>query len=136
MNVRTDIFFHPDSLGDISDFISVATEGGNFKIPLVARRNPPQLNIPSTIDIGKDKSPKELQILIAQMESKLESLSAERDIILSKTKAVDEAIKTKHHQLQQAMDDLFIFHLFIDFKKMNRQKFMSHINKQTEVLRS
>lgn len=60
---------------------------------------------PSTIDIGKDKSPKELQMLIAQMESKLESLSAERDIILSKTKAVDEAIKTKHHQLQQAIYD-------------------------------
>ena len=52
MNVRTDIYFHPDSLGDISDFMTVATEGGDFKIPLLAKRNPPQLNIPSTIDIG------------------------------------------------------------------------------------
>ena len=52
MNVRTDIYFHPDSLGDISDFMTVATEGGDFRIPLLAKRNPPQLNIPSTIDIG------------------------------------------------------------------------------------
>ena len=55
MNVRTDIFFYPDSLGDVSDCLTVETEGGDFKVALIARRNPPMLNIPSTIDIGKNR---------------------------------------------------------------------------------
>ena len=53
MHVRTEISFYPDSLGDFSDFLTVETEGGKFKVPLIARREPPQLNIPSTIDIGE-----------------------------------------------------------------------------------
>jgi hypothetical protein len=59
MNVRTDIFFYPDSLGDMSDCLTVETEGGDFKVALIARRNPPMLNIPSTIDIGKKREKKE-----------------------------------------------------------------------------
>jgi hypothetical protein len=59
MNVRTDIFFYPDSLGDMSDCLTVETEGGDFKVALIARRNPPMLNIPSTIDIGKNREKKE-----------------------------------------------------------------------------
>lgn len=53
MHVRTEVSFYPDSLGDYSDNITVETEGGSFSIPLIARRDPPQLNIPSTLDIGK-----------------------------------------------------------------------------------
>jgi hypothetical protein len=59
MNVRTDIFFYPDSLGDMSDCLTVETEGGDFKVALIARRNPPMLNIPSTIDIGENREKKE-----------------------------------------------------------------------------
>ena len=53
MHVRTDISFYPNSLDDCLDYLTVETEGGEFKIPLVARRDAPQLNVPSTLDVGK-----------------------------------------------------------------------------------
>ena len=53
MHVRTDISFYPNSLDDCFDYLTVETEGGEFKIPLVARRDAPQLNVPSTLDVGK-----------------------------------------------------------------------------------
>lgn len=60
---------------------------------------------PSTIDLSKDRSPQELKQMIAHMESKLDVLGAERDQILMKTKVLDEAIKNKHQELQQTIDD-------------------------------
>ena len=53
MHVRTDISFYPNSLDDYSDYLTVETEGGEFKISLIARRDAPQLNVPSTLDVGK-----------------------------------------------------------------------------------
>lgn len=60
---------------------------------------------PPTIDLTKDKSPQELRQMVVQMEAKLEVLNSERDLILARTKALEEAIKNKHLQLQQAIDD-------------------------------
>ena len=53
MHVRTDISFYPNSLDDYSDYLTVETEGGEFRISLIARRDAPQLNVPSTLDVGK-----------------------------------------------------------------------------------
>ena len=40
-------------MDDYSDYLTVETEGGEFKISLIARRDAPQLNVPSTLDVGK-----------------------------------------------------------------------------------
>lgn len=60
---------------------------------------------PPTADLGRDRSPQELRLMITQMESRLEALSGERDLLLLKTRTLEEAIKGKHQQLQQAIDD-------------------------------
>lgn len=52
MHVYAEICFYPDSLGDYSDGILVETEGGSFRVPIIAHRQPPQLDIPSLLDIG------------------------------------------------------------------------------------
>ena len=53
MGVKMEISFYPDSLRDYSDVLTVESEGFTVKIPVEARRDPPQLNLPSIIDIGK-----------------------------------------------------------------------------------
>ena len=50
--VRTEITFYPNSLGDFADFIRVETEGGSYQVPVIAQREPPQLDIPSVLDLG------------------------------------------------------------------------------------
>ena len=50
--VRTEITFYPNSLGDFADFIRVETEGGSYQVPVIAQREPPQLDIPSVLDMG------------------------------------------------------------------------------------
>jgi hypothetical protein len=46
------IRFLPDTLADYEDTLHVATEEGLMAIPLLARRLPPSLTIPQTIDVG------------------------------------------------------------------------------------
>ena len=38
--------------GDFADFIRVETEGGSYQVPVIAQREPPQLDIPSVLDMG------------------------------------------------------------------------------------
>lgn len=44
--------FRPDTLADFHDTLWVVTEGGIIGVPLIARREPPNLTIPDTIDVG------------------------------------------------------------------------------------
>ena len=44
--------FAPDSLADYDDFIVVQTEKESFPLPLYARRSPPCLTLPSTLQCG------------------------------------------------------------------------------------
>eukprot|EP00294_Goniomonas_avonlea_P007722 CAMPEP_0114542258 /NCGR_PEP_ID=MMETSP0114-20121206/1745_1 /TAXON_ID=31324 /ORGANISM="Goniomonas sp, Strain m" /LENGTH=1773 /DNA_ID=CAMNT_0001726555 /DNA_START=29 /DNA_END=5350 /DNA_ORIENTATION=+ len=46
------IRFHPDTLADFEDLLTVMTESGKMTVPLLARRKPPNLTIPDTIDCG------------------------------------------------------------------------------------
>ena len=46
------IRFLPDTLADYEDTLHVVTEEGLMAIPLLARRLPPNLTIPHTIDVG------------------------------------------------------------------------------------
>ena len=52
MYVSTTVSFTPDSLGDYHDIIRVETESGSYNVPVVAQREPPQLSIPSELNIG------------------------------------------------------------------------------------
>jgi hypothetical protein len=53
MAVKMEITFYPDTLRDYTDYVTVESEGFTVKIPVEARRDPPQLNLPPTIDIGE-----------------------------------------------------------------------------------
>jgi hypothetical protein len=53
MAVKMEITFYPDTLRDYTDYLTVESEGFTVKIPVEARRDPPQLNLPPKIDIGK-----------------------------------------------------------------------------------
>jgi hypothetical protein len=44
--------FRPDTLADFSDTLWVVTEGGLIGVPLIARREPPNLTLPDTVDVG------------------------------------------------------------------------------------
>jgi hypothetical protein len=50
--VRSEITFYPDSLGDYADYLRVETEGGSYRVPVIAQREPPLLDIPPTLDLG------------------------------------------------------------------------------------
>jgi hypothetical protein len=52
MTVSTSVTFRPTTLGDYTDAIHVETESGSFDVPIRAQREPPQLSIPSTLDVG------------------------------------------------------------------------------------
>ena len=52
MYVSTTLKFCPQSLGDYSDAIRVETESGSSIVNIIAQREPPQLSIPSLLDIG------------------------------------------------------------------------------------
>lgn len=53
MAVKMEVSFYPDTLQDSTDYLTVESEGFTVKIPVEARRDPPQLNLPPTIDIGE-----------------------------------------------------------------------------------
>lgn len=52
MNVTTVVTFFPSTLGDFVDEIHVDTESGSFDVHVRAQREPPQLSIPSILDVG------------------------------------------------------------------------------------
>lgn len=52
MSVSTVVTFQPDTLGDYNDQVRVETESGCFDVQLMARREPPNLSIPSTLNVG------------------------------------------------------------------------------------
>ena len=54
MAVKMEITFYPDTLRDYTDHLTVESEGFTVKIPVEARRDPPQLTLPPTIDIGEN----------------------------------------------------------------------------------
>ena len=56
MGVKMEISFYPDNLGDYTDYLTVESEGFTVKIPVEARRDPPQLSLAPTIDIGECSS--------------------------------------------------------------------------------
>ena len=52
ISVSTTLKFCPQSLGDYNDVVRVETESGSCAVTIVAQREPPQLSIPSILDIG------------------------------------------------------------------------------------
>jgi len=50
MFCQCNIRFTPDSLADYDDFFLVETDLNTFKVPLTARRTPPTLTVPQTLD--------------------------------------------------------------------------------------
>lgn len=50
--VSCTLTFIPEAIGDFEDTISVETEGGSTSVQIIARREPPQLSISSTINAG------------------------------------------------------------------------------------
>jgi hypothetical protein len=52
MNVTATITFVPTTLGDFVDEVHVDTESGSFDVHVRAQREPPQLSIPSVLDVG------------------------------------------------------------------------------------
>ncbi|KAJ1432684.1 hypothetical protein B484DRAFT_24765 [Ochromonadaceae sp. CCMP2298] len=52
MTVSTSVTFRPSTLGDYTDVVHVDTESGAFDVPIRAQRDPPQLSIPSSLDVG------------------------------------------------------------------------------------
>jgi hypothetical protein len=42
----------PDTLADFHDTLWVVTEGGIIGVPLIAKREPPNLTLPDTVDVG------------------------------------------------------------------------------------
>ena len=52
MYCMVSVRFLPDTLADYEDTLYVVTEQGMMAIPLLARRLPPNLTIPHTIDVG------------------------------------------------------------------------------------
>ena len=52
MHCSVHVKFRPDSLSDYEDVLAVVTERGIISLPLVARRLPPNLNLPGTIAVG------------------------------------------------------------------------------------
>ncbi len=52
MSVSCILSFVPNALGDFEDFISVDTEAGSTKVIIKAQREPPNLSIPTCINLG------------------------------------------------------------------------------------
>lgn len=52
MSCQIFVRFVPDSLADYQDSITVSTENGDFSLHIYAKREPPSLTIPLTIDCG------------------------------------------------------------------------------------
>lgn len=52
MSVRVQVTFHPASLADAEDELVIITEGGKFRVPLLAARSPPHLSLPASLDAG------------------------------------------------------------------------------------
>mgnify|MGYP005677732927 CR=1 FL=1 len=51
-NLQVRVRFAPDALCDFDDFVVVQTERESFPVPIEARRQPPLLTLPSTLDCG------------------------------------------------------------------------------------
>jgi hypothetical protein len=52
MSVSCVLSFVPNALGDFEDFIAVDTEAGSTKVMIKAQREPPNLSIPTSINLG------------------------------------------------------------------------------------
>lgn len=52
MHATFHVRFAPDSLADYDDFVVIQTEAESFPLPLHARRSPPNLTLPATLQCG------------------------------------------------------------------------------------
>lgn len=50
MSAIIKIRFHPSSLAEFDDQIAILSEDHILKIPLLARKEPPQLDLPASLD--------------------------------------------------------------------------------------
>jgi hypothetical protein len=53
LSARCKILFHPVNLNDLDSEITLSTELGKFKFPILARRDQPQLIYEQTVEVGK-----------------------------------------------------------------------------------
>lgn len=50
MSVYMKIRFNPSSIAEFDDELAIITEENIFKIPLLARKDPPRLDLPQSLD--------------------------------------------------------------------------------------
>jgi hypothetical protein len=52
MSVSCTLTFTPETLGDFEEYITVNTEAGNTSVKIIAQREPPNLDLPTDINLG------------------------------------------------------------------------------------